>query len=93
MSKPRNIPQHPSPAFLPVMRLSSQEYLPALPLPRDAWPAVRAQPTDGRVVRARQQMIAARPMCSRRFAAEIIDGGKDECEGWIASNGMRYRWS
>lgn len=23
---------------------------------------------------------------------EIIDGGKDECEDFIASNGLHYRW-
>lgn len=23
---------------------------------------------------------------------EIIDGGKDECDGFTASNGINYRW-
>ncbi len=23
---------------------------------------------------------------------EIIDGGKDECDGYVASNGLHYRW-
>jgi hypothetical protein len=27
------------------------------------------------------------------IAAEIIDGGKDESDGFTASNGQRYRWS
>lgn len=26
------------------------------------------------------------------IAAEIIDGGKGECDGFTASNGLRYRW-
>jgi hypothetical protein len=24
---------------------------------------------------------------------EIIDGGKDECDDYVASNGLHYRWS
>lgn len=27
------------------------------------------------------------------IAAEIIDGGQDECEDYVASNGLHYRWS
>ena len=23
---------------------------------------------------------------------EIIDGGKDECDDYVASNGLHYRW-
>jgi hypothetical protein len=23
---------------------------------------------------------------------EMIDGGKDECSGYVASNGLHYRW-
>lgn len=23
---------------------------------------------------------------------EMIDGGKDECDGYVASNGCHYRW-
>ena len=26
------------------------------------------------------------------IAAEILDGGKDECEDYVASNGLHYRW-
>lgn len=26
------------------------------------------------------------------IAAEIIDGGQDECEDYVASNGLHYRW-
>ena len=26
------------------------------------------------------------------IAAEIIDGGKDECSGYVATNGQHYRW-
>lgn len=26
------------------------------------------------------------------IAAEILDGGVEETDGYIASNGMRYRW-
>ena len=26
------------------------------------------------------------------IAAEIIDGGKEECEDYTASNGEHYRW-
>lgn len=26
------------------------------------------------------------------IAAEIIDGGKDECEKYLATNGITYRW-
>lgn len=26
------------------------------------------------------------------IAAEMIDGGKDECDGYRASNGQWYRW-
>lgn len=26
------------------------------------------------------------------IAAEIIDGGKDTCEKYVASNGLSYRW-
>lgn len=29
----------------------------------------------------------------QEIAAEIIDGGKGECDGYTASNGQRYRWS
>ncbi|MES2342343.1 MAG: hypothetical protein V4597_11740 [Pseudomonadota bacterium] len=24
---------------------------------------------------------------------EIIDGGQDECDDYVASNGLHYRWS
>lgn len=24
--------------------------------------------------------------------AEIIDGGKEECDDYVASNGLHYRW-
>lgn len=24
---------------------------------------------------------------------EIIDGGKDECDDFVASNGLHYRWA
>ena len=27
------------------------------------------------------------------IAAEIIDGGKGECDDFVASNGQHYRWS
>lgn len=27
------------------------------------------------------------------IACEIIDGGKSECDDYVASNGLRYRWS
>lgn len=27
------------------------------------------------------------------IAAEILDGGKDECSDYMASNGLHYRWS
>jgi hypothetical protein len=27
------------------------------------------------------------------IAAEIIDGGKAECDDYVASNGQHYRWS
>ncbi len=26
------------------------------------------------------------------IAAEINDGGQDECEDYVASNGVHYRW-
>lgn len=26
------------------------------------------------------------------IAAEIIDGGKDQCEKYTATNGLNYRW-
>lgn len=26
------------------------------------------------------------------IAAEILDGGKDECEDYVATNGQHYRW-
>ena len=27
------------------------------------------------------------------IAAEIIDGGRDECDDFLASNGQHYRWA
>lgn len=27
------------------------------------------------------------------IAAEILDGGKDECDDYVASNGLHYRWA
>jgi hypothetical protein len=27
------------------------------------------------------------------IACEIIDGGQDECDDYVASNGLHYRWS
>lgn len=26
------------------------------------------------------------------IAAEILDGGKDECKDYVATNGLHYRW-
>jgi hypothetical protein len=26
------------------------------------------------------------------IAGEIVDGGKDECSDFVASNGVHYRW-
>lgn len=26
------------------------------------------------------------------IAAEIIDGGNDDCDDYVASNGVHYRW-
>jgi hypothetical protein len=26
------------------------------------------------------------------IAAEILDGGNEECDDFVASNGMHYRW-
>lgn len=28
----------------------------------------------------------------RDIECEIMDGGKDECECYVASNGLHYRW-
>jgi hypothetical protein len=30
---------------------------------------------------------------AEEIAAEIIDGGKDECSDYVASNGLHYRWA
>lgn len=29
---------------------------------------------------------------AEEIAAEIIDGGQDECADYVASNGLHYRW-
>jgi len=29
---------------------------------------------------------------AEEIAAEMIDGGVEECDDYIASNGMHYRW-
>ena len=33
------------------------------------------------------------PSIQEEIAAEIIDGGKNECDDFVASNGLHYRWS
>ena len=30
---------------------------------------------------------------AEEIAAEIIDGGNESCDDYVASNGLRYRWS
>ena len=30
---------------------------------------------------------------AEEIAAEIIDGGQEACEDYLASNGQHYRWS
>jgi hypothetical protein len=30
---------------------------------------------------------------AEEIAAEMLDGGKEECDDYIASNGCHYRWS
>lgn len=32
------------------------------------------------------------PSIQEEIAAEIIDGGKDKCQRYRASNGVYYRW-
>lgn len=32
------------------------------------------------------------PSIVEDIAGEIIDGGQDECEDFVASNGCHYRW-
>ena len=29
---------------------------------------------------------------AEEIAAEIIDGGLSDCDGFVASNGLHYRW-
>lgn len=33
------------------------------------------------------------PNIAEEIAAEIIDGGKEECSDYVASNGLHYRWA
>lgn len=32
------------------------------------------------------------PSIEEEIAAEIIDGGNDDCDDYVASNGCHYRW-
>lgn len=33
------------------------------------------------------------PDIQEEIAAEILDGGRDECDDYVATNGRHYRWS
>jgi len=32
------------------------------------------------------------PTVVQEIEGEIIDGGRDECDDFVASNGLHYRW-
>lgn len=32
------------------------------------------------------------PIIRQEIEGEILDGGRDECEDFVASNGLHYRW-
>jgi hypothetical protein len=32
------------------------------------------------------------PSITEEIAAEIIDGGRETCDDYVASNGQHYRW-
>lgn len=32
------------------------------------------------------------PSIAEEIAAEIIDGGNDDCDDYVAINGLHYRW-